>query len=274
MLTIFVSMTAGIVLGYLLFKKRAPLVEASHLNSDKEKKLEEEISKVWRLNTLGEMATGLAHELSQPIGAIKNYSVFLEKYFKDKDIDPSLSESIKGISNEAERASDFIHSLRSFIGSRTAEKQIEPINDLISDVLTLVKSELRAHKIEVKLKLTEPSLKVPIDKIQMIQVMLNLLRNSIDSLSSVTDGPREIFIGSTPQNRGVLLCVSDTGRGVPVTESPKLFDPFYTTKKGGMGMGLAISRTVIEIHEGKIWYVANEPAGATFMIWLPKAVNS
>ncbi|HXH32767.1 MAG TPA: ATP-binding protein [Bacteriovoracaceae bacterium] len=271
------------VLGYFHRSKRDQLQAAlttisssaqkQQLADQKARDLETDLAKVWRLNTLGEMATGLAHELSQPISAIKNYSLAVEKFLANEQ-NPFVISSVKGISAEAERAANFIHSLRSFIGSRNSERQIEEINAVISDVLVLLNSELNSKHISIKLGLAEPSFKVPIDKIQMIQVVMNLFRNSIESMSQDSKRPKEIFVGTLQQNNGVLLCVSDTGEGISQAESNRVYDAFFTTKNSGMGMGLAISKSVIEMHEGKIWHVPNEPVGTTFMIWLPsKAVT-
>ncbi len=279
--TVVIYILAGLVISFLgeffrfkneklldLIKKEAISNEKQKIADTKVRELEANLSKVWRINTLGEMATGLAHELSQPITAIRNYASAIETINK-RNSDPDIEKAIKGVIFEAVRASEFIHSLRLFIGSRKPDKKLEEINEVISDVLTLIKSELSASKISIRLQLTEPSLTVPIDKIQMVQVMLNLFRNSIDSMHSNMDSHKEIFVGTSFQNNGVLLCVSDMGSGIPSSESKHVYEPFYTTKKNGMGMGLAISRSVIEIHDGKIWNIPNEPHGTTFMIWLP-----
>jgi C4-dicarboxylate-specific signal transduction histidine kinase len=279
--TIVIYICEGLVISFLgkffrykneklldLMKKESTSNEKQKIADTKVRELEANLSKVWRINTLGEMATGLAHELSQPITAIRNYASAIETINKKKS-DPDIDKAIKGVISEAVRASEFIHSLRLFIGSRKPDKKLEEINEVISDVLTLIKSELNASTTNIRLQLTEPSLKVPIDKIQMVQVMLNLFRNSIDNMLSNSDSPREIFVGTSLQNKGVLLCVSDTGSGIPASEVKRIYEPFYTTKKNGMGMGLAISRSVIEIHDGKIWNIPNEPHGTTFMIWLP-----
>ncbi len=276
-----IYISEGLVISYLakfyrskneellvLMEKESTLNEKQKIADTKVRELEANLAKVWRINTLGEMATGLAHELSQPITAIRNYASAIETINK-RNSDPDIEKAIKGVTFEAVRASEFIHSLRLFIGSRKPDKKLEQINEVISDVLILIKSELRASKTSIRLQLTEPSLTVPIDKIQMVQVMLNLFRNSIDSMHSNIDSHKEIFVGTSFQNNGVLLCVSDMGSGIPVSESKHVYEPFYTTKKNGMGMGLAISRSVIEIHDGKIWNIPNEPHGTTFMLWLP-----
>src|SRR5207253_108139 len=128
---------------------------------------------------------------SQPISAIKNYSTAINKVL-DRNSGELIVSSLEGISFEAERASKFIHSLRSFIGSRRPDKKIEKLNEVVSDVMVLLKGELDAKRINVRLSLAEPSLEVPVDKIQLIQVVLNLFRNAIESLNMDSNDYREI----------------------------------------------------------------------------------
>lgn len=260
-------------LGEFHLRKKLKLLEVLRTISESKEKqqlAENDLAKVWRLNTLGEMASGLAHELSQPVSAIKNYSMAVQKFLEtDKNSNPFIVESIKGIGLESERASKFIYSLRSFIGSRTPQKQEEDINKLITDIDLLIKSDLNSHKIKIKYLFSEPTLELKIDKIQIMQVILNLLRNSIESMTTQSEKSKEITVETKLENNGALIVVNDTGCGIPAEHSDKVYEAFYSTKTSGMGMGLAISRSMIEVHRGKIWNEPNEHMGTTFKVWLP-----
>lgn len=238
---------------------------------EKARNLENDLSKVWRMNTLGEMASGLAHELAQPISSIKNYTSAVQKILEN-ETNPAnsfVNESIKGIGSEADRASKFIHSLRSFIGSRKPQKQIEDINKMITEVDLLIKSELTVKNIKIRYKFSEPTLEIKIDKIQIMQVILNLLRNSIESMPTDQPKPKEILVETYRDGNGALIIVNDTGCGIPEKDSDKVYEAFFSTKESGMGMGLAISRSMIEVHNGKIWNTPNTHSGTTFKVWLP-----
>lgn len=261
-------------LGEFHLKKNSKLHQVLKNYSDaneKTRRLENDLSKVWRLNTLGEMASGLAHELAQPISSIKNYSVALEKLLQaDNKLNHDfVVESIKGIGFETDRATRFIQSLRSFIGSRTPEKKSVDINLMISELDLLIKSDLNSNNIKIKHVFSEPVLFIEIDKIQIMQVILNLLRNAIESMSLDKRPDKVILVETSRDESGALITVNDTGCGIPKEESDKVYEPFYTTKKSGMGMGLAISRSMIEVHNGKIWNQPNNQMGTTFKVWLP-----
>lgn len=266
------------ILGEFHLRKKHKLEEAlarQRQADERARKLENDLAKVWRLNTLGEMASGLAHELAQPISSIKNYSVALQKLL---DANNTLNhdfviESIKGIGSESDRATKYINSLRTFIGGRKPHKQIEDINLIISELDLLIKSEASQNNIKIKYVFSEPVLKVKIDKIQIMQVILNLLRNAIESMNSDQPGKKEIIVQSIRDNGGALISVNDNGCGIPAADEQKVFDAFFSTKESGMGIGLAISRSMIEIHEGKIWNQPNEDRGTTFNVWLPLEEN-
>lgn len=245
--------------------------EKQKLADEKARRLENDLAKVWRLNTLGEMASGLAHELAQPISSIKNYSVALQKLLEaDNKLNHEfVVESIKGIGTESDRATRFIQSLRSFIGSRTPEKKYEDINRMITELDILIKSDLNSNNIKINYVFAEPTLEINIDKIQIMQVILNLLRNAIESMNSDKAHDKIIIVETSKDEDGALITVNDTGCGIPKEETDKIYEPFFTTKKSGMGMGLAISRSMIEIHNGKIWNQPNNNMGTTFKVWLP-----
>lgn len=261
-------------LGEFHLRKKDKLEEALRTISEtneRARKLENDLAKVWRLNTLGEMASGLAHELAQPVSSIKNYSVALQKLLEANNTlnHEFVIESIKGIGSESDRATKYINSLRTFIGSRKPMKQVEDINLIITELDLLIKSEIHQHNIKIKYVFSEPTLEIRIDKIQIMQVILNLLRNAIESMTSVHAGKKEITVQTNREEEGVMITVNDTGCGIPASDKDKVYDAFFSTKESGMGMGLAISRSMIEVHDGKIWSQPYQEMGTTFKVWLP-----
>jgi C4-dicarboxylate-specific signal transduction histidine kinase len=241
-------------------------------------KLQAELAHVARATTMGELAATIAHELNQPLGAIVNNSnVALKIAAKESEGQGELSEVLSDLVRDAERASAIIARIRRSMERRTPGREPLQINDLVRDVLALARRELAQRGITICTKLAEDLPQVAGDRVQLQQVLLNLLMNGAEAMSAVP-GPRRILTigGQRPEWNGqptVLITASDLGCGLGA-EPERLFEAFYTTKPTGIGMGLRISRSIVEAHGGHLWAQANEQMGATFFFSLPVATSA
>jgi two-component system sensor kinase FixL len=233
--------------------------------------LEARLEQVGRVSLMGEMAAGIAHEINQPLTAIANYSQAAKRMFATND--PSsddLEQACRGIAEQAHRAGKVIENLRSFIGKQEVSKSVIDINNAIRDVMTLIKSDTRAAGIPLELRFADNLPAVNGNAVQLQQVLLNLTRNAVDAMRSALRKEEGIAIetGRTGDG-GVRLSVSDHGGGIPPSLANAIFHPFVTTKKDGLGVGLAISQTIVRAHGGVLSY-HNEPGGGvTFDVSLP-----
>lgn len=230
-----------------------------------------ELAHVSRLSTMGEMATVIAHELNQPLTTIASYGDTLSRLKKSglwetEDVDNAL----QAITQQAHRAADVLHHLRDFVQNKLSEWQPININDLIQDVIQLTNVEIRWNNIAIQKDLAPSPPDVSGDKILIEQVILNLVRNAIDVMSNEQCSERNLLIKS--QRRGkneIKVSITDTGLGMSPEALTKVFEPFYTTKQKGMGMGLAISQSIIETHGGKLWATSKLGQSTTFYFTLP-----
>jgi PAS domain S-box-containing protein len=233
----------------------------------------ESLAHVARLSTMGQMATGIAHELNQPLAAIVNYaSAGRLKLDEGRPADVAgMRALLDRLSAEALRAGGIVHHLRAFVNKAQPERVTTSVNPLIRDVLMLVGSEFRLNGIRPVLRLDETLAPVRADVIQLQQVVLNLVRNALDAMAEIAPAQRRLTITSKPAGDRIEVAVCDTGKGVPAGDADHVFDSFYTTKREGMGMGLAISRSIIEDHGGRLWLEPNPEEGVTFRFTLPAA---
>ncbi len=238
-------------------------------------KLQSELAHLARLTAVGEMATTLAHELNQPLAAISNYlsgSRRLLEASADPGLAPIKDALAKG-AEQAARAGQIIQRLRVFVTRGETEKRVERIGKLVEEAsaLALVGAHERGVRVEVTI---DPEVDwVIVDRVQVQQVLVNLLRNAMEAMQ---DAPRrELTVSLTAAGESMVeIAVADTGPGVSEEIAAKLFQPFVTSKQKGMGVGLSISRTIIEAHGGKIWSESNAGGGATFRFTLPAARES
>jgi C4-dicarboxylate-specific signal transduction histidine kinase len=229
-----------------------------------------ELTHVLRLSTMGEMAAGLAHEINQPLAAIVNYAQGSSRRLRNNANEVSaVLPVIDDIAAEALRAGEIIRRLRSLVRKETPKQDWIDLPEVAEEILRLVQPDTMQHGIAVQLE-AEPQLPcVHGDRIQIEQVILNLLRNAIDAMAEV-EGERIlqvriVRVGDT----AVELAVRDSGHGMAPRVAERVFDPFFSTKPGGLGMGLSISRTIIEVHQGRLWVAPNPDAGVTFRLTLP-----
>lgn len=230
-----------------------------------------EMAHVARLTTMGEMASGIAHELNQPLSAISNYTRgSIRMLQSDKNgIRSQLIEVMERVASQAERAGEIIRQLRRFIRKEEPERRWVDLNRLIRELVAFLKPELRKANVKLKLQLQEELPVLWAHDIQLEQVLLNLTRNAIEAMQDVSASERVLLIQTSSSEKGVDLIVEDSGHGIDEALTEKIFDPFVTTKKQGMGLGLSISRGIIEEHGGRLLLEHSSHRGTRLHIVLP-----
>ena len=235
------------------------------------RRLQERLGHVSRLATVGEMASGIAHELNQPLAAIANYAHACDRLLGRPDADlEEVRGALKEIAAQAVRAGDIIRRLRSLAQPQVDRREPTEINVLITELTALVRSDAHAHDVQYRLELSDGLPPLEVHRTQIQHVILNLVRNAIESLAETPDKPREIVVRTSRTRDGeVEVSVCDSGPGVSSSVVPRLFDPFWTSKPTGAGLGLAISRTIVAEHGGTLVYRPNVPVGACFVLRVP-----
>ncbi len=226
---------------------------------------------VSRLATIGEMAAGIAHELNQPLTAIANYAQACDRLLGKPDPDfADLRAALREIAAQAVRAGEIIRRVRTLARSQPVERSPADINSVIQEILELMQTDARVHRARLLLELSESLPQVSIDRVQIQHVILNLVRNGLEALSESGSETREVRIRSVRAEGGdVEIAVCDSGPGVAAEELERIFDPFFSTKPSGTGLGLPISNTVVRAHGGTLAYRPNRPSGACFYFLLP-----
>lgn len=232
---------------------------------------------VGRLATMGELAAKLAHELNQPLTAISGYTrASLRMMRAGQWKSAELIDALEDASLQAERAADIIRGLRNFLRKSPSEREPLDLPRLVDEVVRLVQHEARAHRIEIHTHTAATLPVVHANRTEIEQVLFNLLLNAIEAITENRPGRRQVTIsltGTGVGNRDVEIAVADSGAGFVEEVSEHLFDPFFSTKKDGMGMGLSICRTIIEAHGGELRARKNAIGGATFHFTLPATVD-
>ncbi len=230
-----------------------------------------QLAHVDRLKTLGELAAGLAHELNQPLSAITNYVSGSLRRIQTGSLDtPMLVEVLKAVGEQGRRAAEIIRRVRRFVRPEPVKWEIDDLNRIVREAVSFFDPIATRTKVAVQVDLEASELPVGADAIQIEQVVLNLLLNSAEAIGD-NDGDRCIHLRTRVLDQEAIVSVSDTGCGVSQATAERIFDPFYTTKGRGMGIGLSISRSIIEDHGGRLWMEAAQTAGVTFLFSLPIA---
>jgi len=227
--------------------------------------LQSELVHISRLTAMGEMASALAHELNQPLSAITNYMKGSRRLLEQTTDERAgvVREAMDSAAEQAIRAGQIIRRLRDFVARGESERRVESMAKLVEEASALALVGIKDQGIHVRFDLNRSNDLVLADKVQIQQVLLNLIRNAVEAMH---DSPRrELLVSTTPAEDGMLLVsVADTGSGISPEVSDQLFRPFVTTKRQGMGVGLSISRTIIEAHGGRIWIEPNSGGGTVF----------
>jgi PAS domain S-box-containing protein len=231
-----------------------------------------ELAHANRVATMGQLTSSIAHEVSQPIAAAVTYALAARRWLSAEppnfhEADDALSLIVK----EGNRAGEVVGRIRALIRKAPTRKDAVAINDAVLEVIALTRTEAANHSVSVRTQLAEGLPRVQGDRVQLLQVLLNLIINAIEAMRDVGEEERELLISTRNEPDGVSVEVRDSGPGFAPAALERVFEAFYTTKPGGLGLGLSICRSIIEAHGGRLWGEANEPRGAIFQFTLPAA---
>jgi len=273
--------------GRPLFSADGNLVEmvATHIDVTARKRAEEEherlrqleldLAHVNRMSMMGELAASLAHEILHPIATARNNARagmrFLEMSPPNLD---EVMDALACIVRDADRTKDIVGRMRDHIKKAPPRREPFDLNEAIQEVIAMVGSAIDKNRVSVRTRLMDRLNPVRGDRVQLQQVVLNLILNAVEAMSSIEEGARELSISSRQgQTSDLLVAVQDSGPGIDLERIERVFAPFYTTKTNGIGMGLSICRSIIAAHGGRLWAEANQPRGATFQFTLPLGVE-
>ena len=230
-----------------------------------------ELLRVARVTTLGELTAAIAHEVNQPLtGLVSSGNACLRWLAGDVPNLKAARESVERMISAGSRAGEVIRRIRALVGKAPPLRDRLNINDAITEVIALIRGEIQRNRISLRTKLSTDVPLVLGDRIQLQQVILNLILNAMEAMSDVSPQPRELSVSSAKDGpNGALVSVRDSGTGLDGAALDRLFEAFYTTKAHGMGIGLAVSRTIIQAHGGRLWAAPNVPQGAIFQFTLP-----
>jgi PAS domain S-box-containing protein len=229
-----------------------------------------DLAHVSRVTTMGELTASLAHEVNQPIAAaVADANTCLRWLTRDQPDLEEAREAASRMAKDATRAADIISRIRLLFKKVSPQRELVDVNEVVREMIVLLHSEATRYSISVRMELASDLPQVMGDRVQLQQVLMNLLLNGMDAMKDV-DTTRELIINSQPsKNEQVMVSVSDTGVGLPPQQAEQIFNAFFTTKPDGTGMGLRISRSIIESHGGRLWAANNYPRGASFCFTLP-----
>jgi PAS domain S-box-containing protein len=231
-----------------------------------------DLAHVSRVTTMGELTASLAHEIKQPIAAaITDANTCVRWLGRDQPDLAEAREAASRIIKDATRAADIISRVRLLFEKGTAQKELVDVDEVIREMIVLLRSEANRHSISIRIELAEDLPKVMADRVQLQQVFMNLMLNGIDAMKGMAGGGELTIKSQRGENEQLVVSVSDTGVGLPAEQADQIFNAFFTTKPHGTGMGLRISRSIVESHGGRLWAAANSPRGASFYFTLPSA---
>jgi PAS domain S-box-containing protein len=234
-----------------------------------------DLARINRVTAMGELTASLAHEANQPIAAaVTDANTCLRWLTRDEPDLVEAREAASRMVKDAARAAEIIARIRSFFTKGVSQRELVNVNELIQGMIALLRGEAARFSISMRTELSEGLPQIMGDRVQLQQVLMNLMINSMEAMKAV-DGPRELSIKSQRAEDGQLMVsVSDTGVGLPANQADQIFNAFFTTKSDGTGMGLRISRSIVEAHGGRLWATANSPRGACFHLTLPGKAES
>ena len=229
-----------------------------------------ELEHLDRVSTMGEFASGLAHELNQPLCAISAcVETCLRLLRTNRHVPREVATALRHAAAQSTRAAEIIRRMRAFVCKHETSRNPVDVNDVIKEAASLAQAEAKRHGVSIRLDLAERLPVVWLDDIQIQQVLLNLVRNGIDAIDNTVERRGEITISSASKDGEVRVAVRDSGCGLPTEDVDRVFESFYTTKAYGLGLGLPLSRSLVEAHSGRLWATRNGDRGATFHFTLP-----
>ena len=253
------------------FAAQATIALESTRRERQYREMQSELARANRVATIGQLTASIVHEIKQPIAATRTNAAAALR-FLDKSL-PDIAEAREALTcivSDADRAGDVVDRIGSLIKKAPPRKEVVDLNAVILDVTALTQSEAVKTGVTVGTQLADDSPPIRCDRVQLQQVMLNLIVNAIQSMSGVEGGDRELHISTARiEPGGVCVAVRDTGLGLRPESLPHVFEPFYTTKSEGMGMGLSLCRSIVEAHGGRLWATRCEPRGALFQFTIP-----
>jgi len=236
---------------------------------ERSRQAQADLAHINRVTTMGELTASLAHEIKQPISAaVTDARTCLRWLARDEPDVAEASEAASRLVKDVTRAADIIARISSVFKKDAPQRELVDVNELVREMIVLLRSEANRYSISIRTELAEDLPKVMADRVQLQQVFMNLMLNAIDAMKETTDGS-ELTIKSEPDDGQLLISVSDTGVGLPPEQADQIFRAFFTTKDNGTGMGLPISRSIIESHGGRMWSAGSSGRGATLQFTLP-----
>ena len=236
------------------------------------RQLESDLAHINRVSMMGELAASVAHEVNQPLtGIVSNGSACIRLLAGQSPNVEEALEALRDIVRDGKRAGEVIARIRAMTKRAATPRERLDLNEVIREVLVLVKDEAKKKSVVIRTEFADDLAPVMGDRVQLQQVVLNLVMNAMEAMSSVSGRPRELVIRTRNVDGGqVQVTVEDSGVGLDPNTISKIFEPFYTTKSSGMGMGLSICRSIVQNHGGRLWATANDGPGTSFHFALPK----
>ena len=238
--------------------------------------METDLAHLNRLGVMGELTASLAHEVLHPIATARNNARAGMRFLEMSP--PNLGEVMEALAcvvRDADRAKDIVGGIRDHIKKSPPRNELFDLNGAIDEVIVMVRNAIDRNRVAVHTHLKDGIISVRGDRVQLQQVVLNLILNAVEAMSSAGEGPRELSISTElSEANGILVAVRDSGPGVDPEYLDLVFHPFHTTKPSGMGMGLSICRSIVDAHGGRLWVDANKPRGAVFQFTLPATDES
>jgi signal transduction histidine kinase len=266
--------TSGEVLEYIGTSIDVTERKRADEERDRLRQVQADLAHLSRITTMGELTASLAHEIRQPIAAaVTDAKTCLRWLARDEPEVAEASEAASRIVKDVTRAADIIGKISSLFKKDAPQRELVDVNELIREMIVLLRSEASRYSISIRTELAEGLPHVMADRVQLQQVFMNLMLNGIDAMKE-TSGGSELGIKSRTDEGQLLISVSDTGVGLPPEQGEQIFRAFFTTKDNGTGMGLPISRSIIESHGGRLWGTSNSERGASFHFTLPNEVKS
>jgi C4-dicarboxylate-specific signal transduction histidine kinase len=234
------------------------------------RELESDFARMNRVSMMGELAASLSHEITQPIASARNNARAAQNFL---DMQPAelgeVREALACVVDDVDRAGDIIDRIREHMKKAPPRMERFDLNAAINEVIVLARSAIIGNGVSVNTRLADGPLPVRGDRVQLQQVVLNLILNAVEAMGSAEGGPRELLITTEQNHADVAVAVHDSGPGIPPTQLERVFEAFYSTKPGGTGMGLSICRSIIDAHGGRLWADVNRPRGALFQFTVP-----